>query len=78
MGRVFLDHPGGLRIYSCANCDTPLTNRSELVSTVSEKEGFRIAWHCVCVCVCVSVRVWAWHWWVGPAIGPSWNVIHFL
>ena len=35
MGRVFLDHPGGIRIYSCASCDTPLTNRSELVSTVS-------------------------------------------
>ena len=35
MGRVFLDHPGGMRIYSCASCDTPLTNRSELVSTVS-------------------------------------------
>ena len=48
MGRVFLDHPGGLRIYSCANCDTPLTNRSELVSTVSGKEGFTV------VCVCVS------------------------
>ena len=36
MGRVFLDHPGGTRIYSCANCDTPLTNRAELVSTVSK------------------------------------------
>lgn len=35
MGRVFIDHPGGTRIYSCANCDTPLTNRSQLVSTVS-------------------------------------------
>lgn len=35
MGRVFLDHPNGTRVYSCANCDTPLTNRSELVSTVS-------------------------------------------
>jgi hypothetical protein len=33
MGRKFLDHPGGSRIYSCANCDTPLTNRGELVST---------------------------------------------
>ncbi|KAL5484445.1 hypothetical protein EMCRGX_G020950 [Ephydatia muelleri] len=33
MGRVFLRHPGGLRIYSCAHCDTPLTNRGELVST---------------------------------------------
>ena len=40
MGRVFLDHPGGMRIYSCASCDTPLTNRSELVSTVSEKMLF--------------------------------------
>ena len=55
MGRVFLDHPGGLRIYSCANCDTPLTNRSELVSTVSEKEGLRIM--CVCVGTCVGVAV---------------------
>ena len=54
MGRVFLDHPGGLRIYSCANCDTPLTNRSELVSTVSGKEGFTV------VCVCVPYNVWAW------------------
>lgn len=33
MGRIFLDHLGGQRIFSCANCDTPLTNRSELVST---------------------------------------------
>lgn len=66
MGRVFLDHPGGLRIYSCANCDTPLTNRSELVSTVSEKEGLRIV--CVCVGTCVGVAVMGW------AIGPSWNV----
>ena len=39
---MFLDHPGGMRIYSCASCDTPLTNRSELVSTVSERrEGGR-------------------------------------
>lgn len=35
MGRLFLDHPGGVRVYCCANCDTALTNRSELVSTVS-------------------------------------------
>ena len=34
MGRVFLDHPGGSRVYCCANCDSALTNRSELVSTV--------------------------------------------
>ena len=33
MGRVFLDHPGGSRVYCCANCDSALTNRSELVST---------------------------------------------
>ena len=35
MGRIFIDHPGGTRVYSCTNCDTALTNRSELVSTVS-------------------------------------------
>ncbi|XP_064396079.1 protein yippee-like 5 [Halichondria panicea] len=33
MGRIFIDHPGGTRVYSCTNCDTALTNRSELVST---------------------------------------------
>ncbi|KAL9988356.1 hypothetical protein ACROYT_G002793 [Oculina patagonica] len=32
MGRIFLDHPGGTTLYSCANCDTALTNRSELTS----------------------------------------------
>ena len=33
MGRVFLEHLGGQRVFSCAHCDTPLTNRNELVST---------------------------------------------
>lgn len=33
MGRIFLDHIGGTRLFSCANCDTILTNRSELIST---------------------------------------------
>ncbi|CAH0396040.1 unnamed protein product [Bemisia tabaci] len=33
MGRVFLEHIGGSRIFSCASCDTVLTNRSELIST---------------------------------------------
>lgn len=33
MGRIFLEHLGGQRIFSCGKCDTPLTNRSELVST---------------------------------------------
>ncbi|XP_033103017.1 protein yippee-like 5 [Anneissia japonica] len=33
MGRIFLDHIGGSRLFSCANCDTILTNRSELIST---------------------------------------------
>jgi len=33
MGRVFLQHCGGNRLYSCANCDTVLTNKSELVSS---------------------------------------------
>ena len=35
MGRIFLHHPGGARLYSCANCDTALTNRSQLTSMVS-------------------------------------------
>ncbi|KAK1791232.1 hypothetical protein P4O66_013253 [Electrophorus voltai] len=33
MGRIFLDHIGGTRLFSCASCDTILTNRSELIST---------------------------------------------
>ena len=33
MGRVFLNHLGGRRIFSCAACDSPLTNRAELIST---------------------------------------------
>ncbi len=32
MGRIFLHHCGGNRLYSCANCDTVLTNKNELVS----------------------------------------------
>ena len=35
MGRTFIEHPGGARIYTCSNCETPLTNRAELISTVS-------------------------------------------
>uniref|UniRef100_H2ZJS5 Protein yippee-like n=1 Tax=Ciona savignyi TaxID=51511 RepID=H2ZJS5_CIOSA len=33
MGRIFLEHSGGARLFSCATCDTSLTNRSELIST---------------------------------------------
>lgn len=33
MGRLFLEHMGGSRIFSCSRCDTYLTNRSELIST---------------------------------------------
>jgi hypothetical protein len=33
MGRIFLDHIGGTRLFSCATCDTVLTNRSQLIST---------------------------------------------
>ena len=36
MGRIFLHHPGGARLYSCANCDTALTNRSQLTSMVRD------------------------------------------
>jgi len=33
MGRVFIQHIGGGRIFSCNSCDTPLTNRTQLIST---------------------------------------------
>lgn len=33
MGRIFLSHLGGARLFLCANCETPLTNRTELIST---------------------------------------------
>lgn len=33
MGRKFIEHIGGSRIFSCATCDTSLTNRSHLIST---------------------------------------------
>ena len=33
MGRIYLEHIGGKRLFSCAQCDTFLTNRNELIST---------------------------------------------
>lgn len=33
MGRIFLDHINGTKLYSCASCDTNLTNKNELIST---------------------------------------------
>ena len=33
MGRIYLEHLGGIRLFSCAQCDTFLTNRNELIST---------------------------------------------
>ena len=33
MGKMFLEHPGGTRLYSCAKCSTVLTNRANLLST---------------------------------------------
>ena len=33
MGRIYLEHLGGSRLFSCAQCDTFLTNRGELIST---------------------------------------------
>ncbi|XP_065183886.1 protein yippee-like 5 [Sycon ciliatum] len=32
MGKVYLTHPGGSRIYCCWNCSTALTNKSEMMS----------------------------------------------
>ena len=33
MGRIFIQHMGGNRLFSCASCETVLTNRDELIST---------------------------------------------
>ncbi|KAL1394443.1 hypothetical protein pipiens_011949 [Culex pipiens pipiens] len=33
MGKIFLDHIGGQKLYSCAACETNLTNKRELIST---------------------------------------------
>ncbi|XP_015792151.1 protein yippee-like 5 [Tetranychus urticae] len=33
MGRIHLEHMGGERLFSCASCDTVLTNKKELAST---------------------------------------------
>ncbi|KAL5262290.1 hypothetical protein ACHWQZ_G007870 [Mnemiopsis leidyi] len=33
MGKLFLEHPGGRRLYACASCMTVLTNKRSLVST---------------------------------------------
>ena len=33
MGRVYLEHFGGSKLFSCAQCDTFLTNKGELIST---------------------------------------------
>lgn len=33
MGVVFLEHPGGKRLFSCTICDACLTNGDELIST---------------------------------------------
>ncbi|XP_040582028.1 protein yippee-like 5 [Lepeophtheirus salmonis] len=33
MGRIFLEHLGGTRVFLCNNCKSFLTNRSELIST---------------------------------------------
>ncbi|RMX46199.1 hypothetical protein pdam_00007813 [Pocillopora damicornis] len=41
MGRIFLAHPGGARLYSCANCDTALTNRSQLTSMLTGRHMVR-------------------------------------
>ncbi|CAG5127399.1 unnamed protein product [Candidula unifasciata] len=33
MGRIFLQHIGGSRLFTCGNCNIALTNRAELIST---------------------------------------------
>uniref|UniRef100_A0A8C5JWZ9 Protein yippee-like n=1 Tax=Jaculus jaculus TaxID=51337 RepID=A0A8C5JWZ9_JACJA len=39
MGRIFLDHIGGTRLFSCTNCDMILTNRSELITRFTGATG---------------------------------------
>ncbi|XP_054360114.1 protein yippee-like 5 [Mirounga angustirostris] len=46
MGRNFLDRISGTGLFSCANCDTLLTNRSELISTrFTEATGRAFLFH---------------------------------
>ncbi|XP_037920241.1 protein yippee [Hermetia illucens] len=33
MGRTFLEHMGGVKLFSCHACDANLTNKTELIST---------------------------------------------
>jgi len=33
MGRIYLEHFGGAKLFVCAQCDTFLTNRGELISS---------------------------------------------
>ncbi|KER18309.1 hypothetical protein T265_12313 [Opisthorchis viverrini] len=33
MGRVFIEHLGGQKVIHCQYCETPLSNRSEILST---------------------------------------------
>lgn len=33
MGKIFLAHLGGVRLFSCGKCSTILTNKNELIST---------------------------------------------
>jgi len=33
MGRIFIEHINGTRLFSCNKCETVLTNRTELIST---------------------------------------------
>ena len=33
MGRLFIEHPGGSKVYECKKCRTPFTNKENLRST---------------------------------------------
>ncbi|XP_074599231.1 protein yippee-like 5 [Brevipalpus obovatus] len=33
MGRTYLEHIGGAKLFTCGSCETVLTNKNELVST---------------------------------------------
>ena len=57
MGRVFLTHPGGTKVFCCWNCSTPLTNKRELMSNVSRLDTVVFGSKCGCkivLCLCCS------------------------
>lgn len=63
MGRIFLEHLGGLKLFNCAECHTNLTNRSQLISTrftgaTGEFSKCKIMYHTTCTCYLLTGRAY--------------------